>query len=230
MISAMAHGAQVQAVDPPPAAALILRVQAPGAWPPASPSDNGATLSWLRADPRRYLRAAGPAFDAIIEELPFPAATPEWARLTTREAFQELRGRLGPGGLAALRLPAPYPPQSLAKTLRTARSVFAHVGGYELPGGYLLACSDQPLAAEPAALLARASAFVQADDMRLEDELPKLRWDDLTDLPAPAAASRPDTDDRPSGFFLLPAWAGRLALAHSVAEALGGPAPAPAVR
>ncbi|MCX5796347.1 MAG: hypothetical protein NTY77_12715 [Elusimicrobia bacterium] len=221
LISAMAHGVEVRAVDSHPEAGLILRAQAPTPWPPPSPSVNGATLSWTRADPRRYLRAAGPSFDVIIEELPFPATTPEWARLTTREAFRELRGRLNPAGLAALRLPAPYPPLSLAQTLRTARSVFAHVGGFELPGGYLLACSDQPLASQPAALLARSNVYVQADDLQLEEDLPRLRWDDFSDMPPELAALRPDTDDRPSGFFPLPALAGGLILAHSAAEASG---------
>jgi hypothetical protein len=220
--SAMTYGADIVAVDPHPGAGLILRAQAAGPWPPPSPAVNGARLSWAQADPRRYLRAAGPAFDAIIAELPFPASTPEQARLVTREAFQELRGRLAPAGLAALRLPAPYPPRSLARTLSTARSVFAHVGGYELSGGYLLICSDQPLAADPATLLARRSVFVQADDLRLDEDLPRLRWDDISTLPPVLAALAPDTDDRPSGFFPLPDLAGGLVLAHSATEAFGG--------
>jgi len=226
MISAMSHGSEILAVDSHPGAELILSALSPTPWPPPSPSINGARLSRTRADPRRYLRAAGPAFDAIIEELPFPALTPEWARLTTREAFQELRSRLTPEGLAALRLPGPVPPRSLARTLRTARSVFAHVGGYELPGGYLLACSAQPLAAQPAALLARRSVFVQADDLRLEEDLPQLRWADFSKLPPALAALRPDTDDRPSGFFPLPGLGGFI-LARSAAAPVGGAAPAP---
>ncbi len=202
IISAMAHGAEILAVDSHPGAKIILRSLSPMPWPPESPSVNGGRLSWTRADPRRYLRAAGPSFDAIIEELPFPA--PGWSRLTTREAFQELRGRLTPAGLAALRLPAPYPPRDLAKTLRTARSVFAHVGGYELPGGYLLICSAQPLMAQPAALLARRNVFVQADDLRLEEDLPRLRWDDFSDMTPALAALKPGSDDRFSDFFQLP--------------------------
>jgi len=235
--SAMAHGADILAVDPHPGAGLILRAQAAAGrpsplpegtapWPPPFPAVNGARLSWTQADPRRYLRAAGPAFEAIIAELPFPAPTPEWSRLVTREAFQELRGRLAPEGLAALRLPAPYPPRSLARTLSTARSVFAHVGVYELPGGYLLVCSDQPLTTDAATLLARRDVFVQADDLRLDDDLPRLRWDDLTTLPAALAALAPDTDDRPSGFFPL----SELAFAHSATGAVGAAAPTPPVR
>jgi hypothetical protein len=217
--SVMAHGPGITAVDPNPYAGLVLAAQAAGPWPPASPADNGARLDSVRADPRRYLRAAGPAFDAILADLPFPALSIEQSRLVTREAFQELRARLTPDGLAALRLPAPYPPRRLARLLRTARSVFDHVGGYELPGGYLLVCSVRPLAPRPAALLARRNVFVQADDFDLEDGLPRLSWDDWSQLPPAAAALAPDTDDRPSGFYPLSDLARGLVLVHTAAEA-----------
>jgi hypothetical protein len=218
--SVMAHGVDATAVDPHPGAGLVLAAQAAGPWPPASPADNGARLSSVRADPRRYLRAAGPPFDAILADLPFPALSVEQARLVTREAFLEMRARLAPAGLAALRLPAPYPPRRLARLLRTARSVFDHVGGYELPGGYLLICSGRPLAPRPAELLARRSVFAHADDLDLEDELPGLSWDDWSALPPAAAAPAPDTDDRPSGFYPLPDLARGLVLVHTAAEAV----------
>ncbi|MBI5238842.1 MAG: hypothetical protein HY926_00075 [Elusimicrobia bacterium] len=235
--SAMAYGVKVVSVDPHPAAGEVLAAQAaalrdtPGgktpilpeeaaSWPPASPAVNGATISWVRADLRRSLRASGPAFDAILEDLPFPATAPEHARLVTQEAFRELRARLTPAGVAALRLPAPYPPHRLSRALRTARSVFAHVGGYELPAGYLLVCSDRPLA--PAGILARFknSVWLQADDLDLEEGLQDLRWDDMDSLPPDAAALAPDTDDRPSGFYPLPYLARRIPLVYTAAEAV----------
>ena len=81
-------------------------------------------LRLARADQRRYPRSCGGSFDAIIEELPAPADTPDWSRLTTREAFQDLRAGLAPSGVAAVRLPSPLPPGCLARTVRTARGVF----------------------------------------------------------------------------------------------------------
>jgi hypothetical protein len=203
MLSAMTHEAEILAVDSQASARLILSTLSTAPWPPPSPSITGASLRWVQADPRRYLRSAGPSFDVIIEDLPFPAAAPGWARLTTQEAFQELLHRLNPGGLAALRLPSPYSLHTLSKTLRTARSVFAHVGGYELPGGFLLICSAGPVETDPAGLLARRSVFVQTDDLKLEEDLPRLRWYDFSDLPPVVASLRVDTDDRPSGFFPL---------------------------
>ena len=104
--------------------------------------------------------------------------------------------------------------------LSTARSVFAHVGGWDLPGGYLLVCSEQPLAAKPEDLAARlkGNVWVQTDDMDLEDALPALRWDDMDSLPPEAARLSPDTDDRPSGFYPLPDLARRVDLIYNAAE------------
>jgi hypothetical protein len=119
-------------------------------------------------------------------------------------------------------MPAPCSLQRLAKTLRTARSVFTHVGGYELPGGFLLVCSTEPLTTGPAELLARRNVFVQADDLQLDEDLPRLRWDDFSALPPALDSLRPDTDDRPSGFFPLPD------LVHAEAApagTLGSPSP-----
>lgn len=219
--AALAHGVDLVALDPQADIGAVLRVQAPAGWPPALTSaPDGARLSLVTGDLRRHLRASGPFYDAIIWELPYPALTPEWSRLATREAFVEVRRRLAPMGVAAIRLPAPYPVGSLARALRTARSVFPHAVGFDLPGGYLLVCSDQPLPQDPATLLARRNVFVQADDLALEEALPALHRSDYTVLPPDVAALAPDTDDRPHGFFPLAEWARGLVLNATPAEDL----------
>ena len=234
--AAMAYGVELVALDPHPGAGRILRAQAPKGWPPPT----GSRLTFVQADLRRHLRAAGPSYDAVILELPFPAQTPESARHATKDAFQELRGRLAPGGLAAVRLPAPYPPRSLARTLRTARAVFAHVGGWDLPGGYLLVCSDRPLLADAATLLSRRKVFAPSDESYLDIDkyLPSLPWADYSALPSapsgkgerlpfkdggakPAAAAlQPDTDDRLRTAFPLPDLVRGLTLADTATQAL----------
>jgi hypothetical protein len=220
LTAALSHNIELVALDSNPGSERLLRGLATEGWPPPSPAINGASVSFARGDIRRHLRARGTAYDVIIVELPFPALTPEWSRLVTAEAFQELRGRLAPEGIAALRLPAPYPGRSLARALRTARSVFAHVGGYDLAGGYLLVCSDSVLTADPATLLARRDVFSHSDDMDLDEALPSLPWTDHTDLPPAAAALSVDRDDRPSGLFSLSDRLWGPPLARTAAEAL----------
>ncbi|MDD5658036.1 MAG: hypothetical protein PHF00_12365, partial [Elusimicrobia bacterium] len=187
--SALAHGAEVTVVDPHPAAPRLLAALSPQGRLPAPRPGSSGRLTLVRGDPRRWLAAAGPAFDVIILELPPGAGTPESVRLATREALASLKTRLAPGGLAAVRLPDPRPRASLLRTLRAARSVFRRAGTFALPGGPLLAAGDRPLV--PAF---GTDPYVWGDDPDLESDLPGLDWQEFADDPQDAAA--PDADDR----------------------------------
>jgi hypothetical protein len=207
LAAARAHGLETTSLDPHPDAGAVLRSQAADGRPPAG-------IKTIRADPRGYLRRAGPAYDAIIVETPFPAHAPEAARLVTMEAMAEVRARLAPGGVAAWRLPAPYSHMSRERTIQAARRTFAHTGGFRLPGGWLLICSQQPLDSGPAALRARLGPRVRADDAALADDLSKLPW--AASAPDDSKAARPDTDDRLRGTLSLPAiWSGRIFTAET---------------
>ena len=176
--SALSHAIEVTALDSHPQANRILAALAEKAWPP-SDVPPGAQLKFLNRDLLRHLRSGGPSYDVIILEVPFPVNAPQALRLLTKESFREIKNRLAADGLAALRLPAPYPPQSLPRILSNAKEVFGHTGGFALPGGLLLIAADHPLLADAPTLLARRSVFVQADDFDLETDLPKLPWTDL---------------------------------------------------
>jgi hypothetical protein len=189
LISALAHGAEIVALDPHPAAESILRAQTNNAWPPAAEGSGGATIRFVHADARRFLASRGESFSTIIMELPSGETTPEAARLTTREAFSLIKSRLTPDGVAAQRLPEPWTSRAAQRVEKTARSVFAHVGTFELPGGRLLVASDGAIAAGLAPAISDA---VKTDDPNLAQDWPRLDWREYSG----DNAGPPDTDDR----------------------------------
>lgn len=106
-------------------------------------------------DGRRYLKAPGPAFDAIILALPGPA-TAQLNRFYTVEFFREAARRLTPGGVLSFRIAASetYLAPETAALLRslhvTLRAVFPEVA--VIPGA-----SVHFFAAMRAGVLARGS-------------------------------------------------------------------------
>ncbi len=175
--SALSHGLEVTALDAHPQAKKILAALAEKAWPPTDvPLE--AKLRFVNQDLSPHLHSAQP-YDVIILEVPFPVDAPQPSALVTKRRFQEIKRHLAPDGLAAVRLPAPYPDQSLPRIVKNLQGVFAHTGAFALPGGLLLIAADHPLLADAPTLLARRSVFVQVDDFDLETDLPKILWTDL---------------------------------------------------
>ena len=198
--AALAHQVKIEVLDPHPGAKLILSALAKKAWPPAAAVADGS-LRFARGNWRNYLRAGGKPYDVVIVELPVPWSSPEAAFMSTTGAFRDIKRRLSKGGVAAVRLPAPYPPRRLARLIQSARQVFAHVGGYDLPGGYLLLAADNQFDAGPFELLGRRNDLVKNDDMSLPQDIFDLRWQSHESDPGPALL--PDTDDRPLSAFPL---------------------------
>ena len=91
----------------------------------------------ITADPRRFLKESGPAYDLILVGMPEPTSG-QANRFYTREFFRECVARLTPAGVIALRLPTAenfWTPQLIHRTAsihRALASVFPEV--LVLPG------------------------------------------------------------------------------------------------
>jgi spermidine synthase len=114
---------------------------------------------YVRQCAGRAGRAACPAFDVVILDLPEPA-TGALNRFYTREFFEEVRAVLRPGGIFSLGLPSAenYWSPELARrngsVYHTLRAVFPHV--VVLPGEHnFFLASGAELEADPAVLAGR---------------------------------------------------------------------------
>ena len=72
----------------------------------------------ITADPRRFLKESGPAYDLILIGMPEPSSG-QTNRFYTQEFFRECAARLTPDGVIGLRLPTPenfWTPQWIRRT------------------------------------------------------------------------------------------------------------------
>jgi spermidine synthase len=79
------------------------------------------------ADPRRFLKETGSAYDLLLVGVPEPSSG-QANRFYTREFFQECAGRLAPGGILALRLSSAenfWTPQLIRRTASIHRALAA---------------------------------------------------------------------------------------------------------
>jgi spermidine synthase len=112
-----------------------------------------------RADPRHFLKNRGFAWDLILVGMPEPSSG-ETNRFYTREFFAQCAGRLHPGGIVALRLPAAenlWTPPAIHRTAsvyRALAAVFPEV--LVLPGAMtVMTASAAPLPRSPEVLIDR---------------------------------------------------------------------------
>ncbi len=120
---------------------------------------NDPAVQIMRADPRRYLKDRGFAWDLILIDMPEPSSG-ETNRFYTREFFAQCAARLHPGGIVALRLPAAeniWTPQTTRRTAsiyRALASVFPEI--LVLPGAMtVITASAAPLPISPEILTDR---------------------------------------------------------------------------
>lgn len=147
---------RIDAVTFDPASLALLRRYLP-ADIRASLADPAVRLT--RADPRQFLKNRAFAWDLILVGMPEPSSG-ETNRFYTREFFAQCAARLHPGGIVALRLPAPENLWTPPATRRTASvyhalaSVFREV--LVLPGAMtVMTASAAPLPRSPEALTDR---------------------------------------------------------------------------
>jgi spermidine synthase len=120
---------------------------------------NDPAVQLTRADPRRFLKNSGFAWDLILVDMPEPSSG-ETNRFYTREFFAQCAARLHPGGIVALRLPTAenlWTPQTTRRTAsvyHALASVFPEV--LTLPGAMtVMTASTAPLPRSPKILTDR---------------------------------------------------------------------------
>ena len=117
------------------------------------------TVRLLTADPRRFLKESGAAYDLILIGMPEPSSG-QANRFYTQEFFRECAARLNPGGVIGSRLPTAenfWTPQLIRRTTsihRALASVFPEV--LVLPGiTTVITASRAPLPRSPDILIER---------------------------------------------------------------------------
>jgi spermidine synthase len=90
-------------------------------------------------DGRAHLAHAPRRYDVVVSQPGNPWMASSWT-LFTREAFLDMRGRLRPGGIAAVWLQGWMSPEAVRTLLATFLSAFAHVDVWEAvtPGQYVV--------------------------------------------------------------------------------------------
>lgn len=179
-----------------------------GAWTRGLAADRRVDLRV--EDGRQYLAAADEAFDVIVSDLfvPWHAGT---GMLYTREHFETVRARLGPGGLLVQWLPLFQLNQRDFEVIaRTVLTVFPHVvlwrGDFyaNRPIVALVASADS-MRLDPARLIARARTLVPGTtDRAASAAVLPFYIGNLREGHAVLGAGAVNTDERPIVEYLSP--------------------------
>ncbi len=157
-----AHGVEVSAFDPHPAAATALETISPS-WRQGLPG-LGLTTGYWKRPPARPL-----AFDvALLLDPPPPAGGERARRALSPRVLLALKSRLGPGGILAYRPPSGADPGLLERDLALLRTRFATAGLLDAGDGPTLIATDSSSFADTAERLRRAPVEIHADDLTLE--------------------------------------------------------------
>ncbi|MEL6349202.1 MAG: hypothetical protein AAFV53_39225, partial [Myxococcota bacterium] len=164
---------------------------------PATGSDlfDGDRARFVNADGRHLLRQTDQRWDIIYNDV---ATYAQYVELGTVEFFQQIRGRLAPGGAVTVKLhPDTLTPEGLRRFLATFLTVFpdAALFGRRNPVPVLVGFTDGMPSTETLRLRAAAMA-----DRFGEDAAPRFAQHALlgpSGLAAFAKDATPATDDRP---------------------------------